>query len=69
MILAAIPFVEWLATQTGTTSDDVELGLWISLLAGLLYATVQFITMMVTVPQVPMCDNMSTYTFPLTIFL
>ncbi|MFP6762759.1 MAG: hypothetical protein VB858_04050, partial [Planctomycetaceae bacterium] len=48
MILAAIPFVEWFATQTGTTGDNVELGLWISLLAGLLFVTVQFITMMVT---------------------
>ena len=48
MTLASIPLVEWFATQIETSTDNVELGLWVSVLAGLLFATVQFITMMVT---------------------
>lgn len=48
MILAAIQVVEWLAATFNSTTDDVELALWVSLLAGMLFATIHFITMMVT---------------------
>jgi hypothetical protein len=48
MILAAIEFVEWLASTFGSTTEEVEVALWVSLLAGMLFATIHFITMMVT---------------------
>ncbi len=47
-MLAAIPFVEWLAETCDTSVRNVELALWASLLAGLLFATANFILMMVT---------------------
>lgn len=48
MTLAAIEFVEWLASTFGSTTEEVEVALWVSLLAGMLFATIHFITMMVT---------------------
>ena len=48
MILAAIEFVEWLASTFGSTTEEVEVALWVSLLAGMLFAPIHFITMMVT---------------------
>jgi len=48
MTLAAIELVKWLASTFETSTDNVEQTLWLSLLAGLLAATIQFITMMVT---------------------
>lgn len=48
MTLAAIEFVEWLASAFETSTGNVELALWVLLLAGLLFATVHFISMMVT---------------------
>lgn len=48
MTLAAIQLVEWLASTFGATTEEVELALWVSLLAGMLFATIHFITMMVT---------------------
>jgi hypothetical protein len=46
--LAAIESVEWLASSFDTSTENVELALWVMLLAGLLFATVHFVTMMVT---------------------
>lgn len=48
MTLAAIELVEWLAATFNSTTEAVELALWVSLLAGMLFATIHFITMMVT---------------------
>ena len=48
MTLAAIPTIEWLATQLETSTSNVETGLWVALMAGMLFATVHFIIMMVT---------------------
>ena len=48
MTLAAIQLVEWLASTFGSTTEEVEVALWVSLLAGMLFATIHFITMMVT---------------------
>ena len=48
MILAAIEIVEWLAATFGSSNEDVEVALWVSLLAGMLFATIHFVTMMVT---------------------
>ncbi|MDA1163732.1 MAG: hypothetical protein O3B13_11575 [Planctomycetota bacterium] len=48
MMLAAIEFVEWLASTFDTTTEAVALALWVSLLAGLLFVTIHFLTMMVT---------------------
>lgn len=47
-MLAAIPLVEWLADTCDTSIRNVELALWASLLSGLLFATANFILMMVT---------------------
>ena len=47
-MLAAIPLVEWLAETCGTSVANVELALWASLLSGLLFATANFVLMMVT---------------------
>lgn len=48
MILAAAEGVVWLAETFDTSIDNVELTLWVSLLACLLFLTIHFITMMVT---------------------
>jgi hypothetical protein len=48
MPLAAIESVEWMAKSFDTSTENIELALWVMLLAGLLFATVHFITMMVT---------------------
>jgi hypothetical protein len=48
MTLAAIEFVEWLASTFGSTTEEVGDALWVSLLAGMLFVTIHFITMMVT---------------------
>jgi hypothetical protein len=48
MILAAIELVEWLAATFDSTTESVELAFWVSLLAGILFATIHFLTMMVT---------------------
>ena len=47
MTLAAIPTIEWLATQLETSTNTVKTGLWVALMAGMLFATVHFIIMMV----------------------
>lgn len=48
MTLAALQFVEWLASSFDTSTNNVELALKVSLMVGLLAATVHFITMMAT---------------------
>lgn len=48
MTLAAIEFVEWLASSFDTSTERVAVALWVALLAGLLFATVHFVSMMAT---------------------
>lgn len=48
MTLAALQFVEWLASTCDTNTHNIELALKVSLMAGLLVASVHFVTMMST---------------------
>ena len=48
MTLAAIQFVEWLASMCDTSTPNIEVALKVSLLAGLLIASIHFVTMIFT---------------------